>query len=240
MGRIVVVACVAVALAACRPAGPMDHGAVATITSTVDVRGVVLDSRGTPVAGARVTALPRFSMGGFFGWSTCTDTLGRFVLPLPSRDASDGLSIQAPGHLRNVVSLTASRRRGDNRPVAVAHETTGVIELEPTRLEEGFALRARVVDPEGVPVEGWVSVSTSCEACDFEGWARLDALPAGEVALEAGAEGFASAHARVVVGKGLDPEVTLTLGAVVRVQGRVSAAGEVVPEAIVRVSARLR
>jgi len=125
--------------------------AVSTLTSGVEVTGVVTDRDGNPVAGARVAqGEDRFPSNA--PPATTTDAAGRYHF----RDVPSGklvLTVTATGHAPELVQTEAA---AGMKPIHVA-------------LKEAKAFRFRVVDPEGKPLPG---ISFSADT-----WRGLRTIP---------------------------------------------------------------
>lgn len=193
------------------------------------VRGVVLDPRGRPVAGARVQAGPTMTK---LGDSMFIPAGGHFdqdeLMPVAETGADGTFSLaEIP---QGDFSLAASHDRfGPSEVVNLMQGQVGLtLELRPNAGIEG-----RVIDPDGRPVAGatvstmalgfWAGTNgdSNSTRTDELGIFRLEGLSAGQHRIVVRAEGFPTRNDRagVVVGEGTfvtDVEIVLERGASVR------------------------
>jgi protocatechuate 3,4-dioxygenase beta subunit len=198
------------------------------LLSGVEITGTVTDPEGNPVSEAWVTAAPEGGAGdGMMGsHMATTDAAGLYRLEVP------------PGTYR----MTAS---GMDHPQVERHPVTvveGVPQTVDFRLERGRAIRGRVVDPQGQPIEGamiMVALAGSGDAGFGSGMATTDVSGGFEVKV-AGAGPFdltaiAGAWAPTMLGGVLPGEegdggLTIVVGSGSRLRVQViDASGDPVP-----------
>lgn len=170
-------------------------------------RGFVLDSGGRPLAEVELVAMGFTSWGARYkgledralaNWTTVTAPNGSFQFPSPPRD-----------NLKFVISI----RHDDFAPIDLENQpaTPGrTRDLGEIRLNHGFRLEGKVLNPRGLPVANakvhayrdplnpkgaqallYVPPLEGYEAItDQEGAFAFDRLPSGAVRLKASAEGY--------------------------------------------------
>ncbi|KQY42827.1 hypothetical protein ASD18_17715 [Cellulomonas sp. Root137] len=150
------------------------------------VEGRVLDADGHPVANAWVMASPRFAGAGYVN-STTTDSEGYYSLG-GLAPGSWAFQVQAPTGSAWANEWYLDAGGSDSAtPVTI---TAGVrTELEDVALERGVSLTGRVLDPDGVAVQGaFVSAHSSdgmnlSASTDATGTYTLRGLRPGAVSL---------------------------------------------------------
>jgi protocatechuate 3,4-dioxygenase beta subunit len=164
-----------------REGAEVDLGDVA-LASGLAIRGRIRDTKGSPIAGARIEGMPIGGGGGYA--ADVTDSEGAFALA--------GL-----GEGRFRLSLTASGVHRASREVNAGSEPIDWT-VEPTG-----AVKGEVVDPSGQPVDSFAVVARSLgdlgqswgspRAKGTVGAFRIDGVPPGRYALRVSAPDLADA-----------------------------------------------
>ena len=163
------------------------------------IRGLVLDPRGRPVAGAEVAAGPSGFALDAIGWNESrTDKGGRFDVP----------ASVSPMFVRAMCDGYAS-----SEPVEVSTSPGEILDGIVLSLRDACRLEGRVLDPDGRAVEGaWISVSGPMgdnEETDPRGLFVFDALPPGRVVVSAMLDSGSRASAIAVVAAGRTTSIEL-------------------------------
>lgn len=224
-------------------AAEADLGTITLARGSV-IEGVVVDSRGKPVAGANVD--PEALDGASFVQAVTTGLDGRFRFADLPRESRFNLWIDRPGFVQRQMSEVEAPTP---KPLRIA-------------LVEARSLRGQVVDPEGQPVAGAKvaltggieglllgggfaegSWGSSQATTDADGRFVLDRLPPQEIRIEVRAAGFqhrSLAGIRIPEeGEATPVEIRLEPGPYL--EGRVlDGQGRPVPRAMVRAEGRLQ
>lgn len=151
------------------PGAPWDREPAALpATTALRGEGLVHDAQGAPLSGAWVTAI------GSNTWS-CTDDIGRYVLPLPSGAVTLAVHRADGGDVRGLAARS--------EPIDVGR-TSGIAPLPGIVAAIAGAIRGVVRDSHGSPVEGvplqasGEGVVRTCESGPG-GFFRLGGLAAG-------------------------------------------------------------
>jgi uncharacterized GH25 family protein len=163
-----------------------DGSAVTILERGVDVTGTVTDSKGTPIAGARVTTVENNHVVNDYGVTSKSDASGKFRLAHVRTSKAATLTVSAKGHGPEMISVDVGGGDGPPAPVAIV-------------LPDARTIRGRVLDPEGKPVAGatvlardWrnkSSISLRAKA-DAEGKFAIADAPADEVRFHVFKDGY--------------------------------------------------
>lgn len=199
--------------------GGMAHVAV-TLVPVAPLAGTVVDDRGAPIAGARVTASPVGDMAMLVVHHLSSATTGA--------DGSWKLNGIGPG----TIVLVANDETRSSTPLHVTVPASGKHDVR-LALDAARTLRGVVRGPDGRPASGsLVRVGTALQSGGIDGEHRqvmagndgtftVSGLPAVEITLVASLDEAVSAPVTVDLNTRTDADVEVVLAAPLRIEGRV-------------------